>query len=127
MADKRDMREMTMEDLFAAGVSPAEIHKLIGKMQEEKREAERIKEAQAAEEEAKKKREQKEREEKRLHRQEAREKAALATVNWMIAEGLVTAEEADRDFINEIYAMLGEIASEIRYQKALVELMKRIK
>lgn len=43
MADKRDMREMTIEDLFAAGVSPAEIHKLIGKMQEEKREAEKLK------------------------------------------------------------------------------------
>lgn len=44
MVGKRDMREMTMEDLFAAGVSPAEIHKLVGKMQEEKREAEKLKE-----------------------------------------------------------------------------------
>lgn len=127
MADKRDMREMTMEDLFAAGVSPAEIHKLVGKMQEEKREAERIKEAQAAEERAKMEREQKEREEKRLHRQAIRESTTIAIVNWMLAENLITADEADRDFINGIYAMLYEIAFEVKQQKALVELMKRIR
>ena len=127
MADKRDMREMTMEDLFAAGVSPAEMHKLIGKMQEEQREAERIKAEKQKKEEAKMKREQEEREAKRLHRQEAREKAALATVNWMLAEGLVTEEEADRDFINSIYAMLYEITLEVKQQKMIAELMKRIK
>lgn len=117
----------TIEQMIADGMTAADIHKEVEKLTKEREKKIAEAQAKAAEEEAKKKREQAEKEAKRLHRQEAREKATIATVNWMLAEGLITEEEADRDFINEINAMLSEIAFATRQEKQIVDLMKRIR
>lgn len=117
----------TIEQMITDGMTAAEIHKEVEKLTKEREKKIAEAQAKAAEAEAKMKREQEEREAKRLHRQEAREKAALATVNWMLAEGLITEEEADRDFINSIYATLSGIAFEAKQEKMIAELMKRIR
>ena len=117
----------TIEQMIADGMTAAEIHKVVEKLTKEREKKIAEAQAKAAEEEAKKKREQAEQEAQRLHRQEAREKATIAIINWMIAEDLITVDEADREYINELSAMLGEIASEIRQEKKIVDLMKKLR
>ena len=117
----------TIEQMIADGMTAAEIHKEVERLTKEREKKIAEAQAKAAAEEAKKKQEQAEKEAKRLYRQEAREKATLAVVNWLIAEELITAEEVDREYINEINAMLSEAAFTIRQEKQIVDLMKKLR
>lgn len=109
MADKRDMREMTVEDLFAAGVSPVEMHKLIEKMQEEKRQAERIKA---------------EKQKKEIAAAAALQRLEVAFKDYMIAVGATDAkewEEIKGDFIDATQ----ELALNIKLDKKMREFMEK--
>lgn len=117
----------TIEQMIADGMTAAEIHKVVEKLTKEREKKIAEAQAKAAEEEAKKKREQAEKEAKRLHRQEAREKATIAIINWMIAEDLMTVDEADRERINELNIMLGEYAFTMRQEKQFVDFMKKLR
>lgn len=117
----------TIEQMITDGMTAADIHKEVEKLTKEREKKIAEAQAKAAAEEAKKKREQAEQEAKRLHRQEAREKATIAIINWMLAEDLMTVDEADRERINELNAMLGEYAFTIRQEKQIVDLMKKLR
>ena len=114
----------TIEQMIADGMTAAEIHKVVEKLTKEREKKIAEAQAKAAEEEAKKKREQ---EAQRLHRQEAREKATIAMINWMIAEDLMTVDEADSEVINDFSAMLRDAAFTMRQEKQLVDLMKKLR
>lgn len=110
----------TIEQMIADGMTVAEIHREVKRLTREKEAAEEA----ARQEEAKRKREQ---EEAKKNRQEAREKAAIAVINWMIAEDLITVDEADREYINDFVTMLNEAAFTIRQEKQIVDLMKKLR
>lgn len=121
------MERRTIEQMIADGMTAAEIHKVVEKLTKEREKKIAEAQAKAAEEKAKKQQEKAEKEAKRLHRQEAREKATIAVVNWMIAEDLITIDEADREYINELSAMLGEAAFTMRQEKQIADLMKKLR
>ena len=117
----------TIEQMIADGVTAAEIHKEVERLTKEREKKIAEAQAKAAEEEAKRKQKQAEREKKMLHRQEARETAALAIINWLLAEDLITEEEANREYLNELKTMLNEGAFKLRQEKKIVDLIKKLR
>lgn len=109
MENKRDMREMTMEDLFAAGVSPVEMHKLIEKMQEEQRQAERIKAA---------------KQKKEIAAAAALQRLEVAFKDYMITVGAMDAEEWE-EFKVDFMDATQELALNIKLDKKMKEFMKK--
>lgn len=107
-------RTLTIEEMIAAGASWAEITTRVKEMQRE------LEEKKRAEEQAKA-----ERAKKAEVTTAAKERLVMAFADWIVAEGLIAAEEKE-DFSKEIAETIDSFEANMR-QAAMIEKILRLR